>query len=104
MYLCGASSRLPILTVCNIFMLPFVSLLVLEMTSERSKHRDFLALTFITKKKTQVGSYLYFVAEVSPRGLVVIVTALTKFSMLYNSARMLGHSNDSYWLQLGCRN
>ena len=40
---------LPILIVCNIFMLSFVFFLHLKMTSERSKRYDFLALTFITK-------------------------------------------------------
>ena len=41
----------PILIVCNIFMLSFVSYSHLKMISERSKRRDFFfffALTLIT--------------------------------------------------------
>ena len=37
---------LPILTVCNIFMLGFVFYSHLKMTSERSKRREFFSVNF----------------------------------------------------------
>ena len=64
---------LPILTVCNIFMLSFVFYSDLKMTLKRWKRRDFLALTFITKsisKKLLINNNFFLIFNKNNRSLL----------------------------------